>query len=100
MAYDDLNEILKVLRKQKKHLEKKYKIQEIGVFGSFVRGDHTPGSDLDILVNYKDNTVDLFDFLDLKEYLSSLIPMEVDLVMKDGLKPGIGKNILKEVVYA
>jgi predicted nucleotidyltransferase len=100
MAYDDLNEILNVLRKQKKHLEKKYKIQEIGVFGSFVRGDHNPGSDLDILVNYKDNTIDLFDFLDLKEYLSSLIPMEVDLVMKDGLKPGIGKDILKEVVYA
>jgi hypothetical protein len=44
--------------------------------------------------------IDIFDFLDLKEYLSTLIPMEADLVMRDSLKPGIGKNILKEVVYA
>jgi len=100
MVYNELNDILSAIRKQKGHLEKKYKIKDIGVFGSYVRGDQTSESDLDVLVNYSDNSIDIFDFLDLKEYLSTLMPMEVDLVMKDSLKPGIGKNILKEVVYA
>lgn len=100
MVYNDLNDILSAIRKQKGYLEKKYKIKDIGVFGSYVRGDQTSESDLDVLVNYSDDSIDIFDFLDLREYLSTLIPMEVDLVMKDSLKPGIGKNILKEVVYA
>lgn len=100
MVYNDLNDILSAIRKQKEHLEKKFKIKEIGVFGSYVRGDQTSESDLDVLVNYSDDSIDIFDFLDLKEYLSTLMPMEVDLVMKDSLKPDIGKNILKEVVYA
>lgn len=97
MVNNDLNDILSAIRKQKAHLEKKYKIKDIGVFGSYVRGNQTSESDLDILVNYSDDSIDIFDFLDLKEYLSTLMPMEVDLVMKDGLKPGIGKNILKEI---
>lgn len=102
MAYyaHKLSDILAVLRRQKKYLGKKYKIKEIGVFGSYVRGDQTSESDLDILVNYMDDSIDIFDFLDLKEYLSDLISIKVDLVMKDGLKPGIGKNILQEVRYA
>ena len=100
MVYNDLNDILSAIRKQKGHLEKKYKIKDIGIFGSYVRGDQTSESDLDVLVNYSDDSIDIFDFLDLREYLSTLMPMEVDLVMKDSLKPGIGKNILKEVVYA
>lgn len=48
----------------------------------------------------KDDSVDIFDFLDLKEYLSELIGKDVDLVKKDGLKPDIGKRILSQVVYA
>jgi predicted nucleotidyltransferase len=100
MAHYDLNEIMAVLKKQKKLLEKKYKIKEIGIFGSYTRGDQTPQSDLDILVDYADDSVDIFDFLDLKEYLSDLMQIDVDLVMKDGLKPIMGKDILEEVLYA
>ena len=100
MAHYDLNEIMALLKKQKKLLEKKYKIKEIGIFGSYTRGDQTPQSDLDILVNYADDSVDIFDFLDLKEYLSDLMQIDVDLVMKDGLKPIMGKDILEEVLYA
>ena len=100
MAHYDLNEIMALLKKQKKLLEKKYKIKEIGIFGSYTRGDQTPQSDLDILVNYADDSVDIFDFLDLKEYLTDLMQIDVDLVMKDGLKPIMGKDILEEVLYA
>jgi predicted nucleotidyltransferase len=100
MTEIDLNQIMILLKRRKKLLEKKYKIKEIGVFGSYVRGEQHPGSDVDIIVDYSDPSIDIFDFLDLKEYLSDLMQTDVDLVAKDGLKPNIGENILKEVVYA
>lgn len=95
-----LKEIVALLKEQKTFLEKKFKIKEIGIFGSYVREDQNKESDIDILVNYKDDSIDIFDFLELKEYLSNLMGTEVDLVMKEGLKPVIGKNILGQVLYA
>lgn len=100
MENRNLNEIMALLKKQKAFLENKYKIKEIGIFGSYVRGDQNPESDLDIIVNYKDNSIAIFDFLDLKEYLSNILGINVDLVMKEGLKPTIGENILSHVLYA
>ena len=88
-----------LLKKEKPFLKKKYKVREIGIFGSYVRGDQQLQSDIDVLVDYIDNSIDLFDFLDLKEYLSGLMGKDVDLVMKSGLKPVIGKRILNQVIY-
>lgn len=95
-----LKEIVALLKEQKAFLENKFKIKEIGIFGSYVREEQNKESDIDILVNYKDESIDIFDFLELKEYLSNLMGTEVDLVMKEGLKPIIGKNILGQVLYA
>jgi len=44
--------------------------------------------------------MDLIKFVELEEYISSLIGIKVDLVTKSALKPRIGKYILKEVIYA
>lgn len=100
MANYNLKSLIALLKREKVFLKKKYKIKDIGIFGSYVRGEQTPASDLDIIVDYRDDSVDIFDFLDLKEYLSDLIGRDVDLVMKDGLKPNIGKRILSQVIYA
>ena len=100
MANYNLKTLMALLKREKVFLKKKYKIKDIGIFGSYVRGEQTPASDLDIIVDYRDDSVDIFDFLDLKEYLSDLIGRDVDLVMKDGLKPNIGKRILSQVIYA
>ena len=40
-----------------------------------------------------------FHYLEFEEYLSNLLEIKVDLVMKKALKPDIGRNILKEVIY-
>ncbi|MCP5103788.1 MAG: nucleotidyltransferase family protein [bacterium] len=96
----ELEKIMALLKGRKAFLESKYKIKEIGIFGSFVREEQNRGSDLDILVKYRDDSIDIFDFLELKEYLSELVGIEVDLVMQEGLKPFIGKNILNQVKYA
>jgi len=93
-----LNQIRKVLREHKTELAGKFKVKEIGIFGSYVKGEERKRSDVDILVEFKE-PVGLFDFIELEEYLSKLIGLKVDLVSKKALKPIIGEYILKEVVY-
>jgi predicted nucleotidyltransferase len=44
-------------------------------------------------------TVGLFKFIQLEDFLSKELDVKVDLVMKDGLKPLIKEQVLKEVVY-
>jgi predicted nucleotidyltransferase len=93
-----LQKIKEILNKHKKELRKEYKVKEIGIFGSYVRGEHKGKSDLDILVEFEE-AIDFFDFLELEERLSEILNSNVDLVMKKALKPDIGKHILNEVVY-
>lgn len=93
----DFKDIEKVLKKSKPLLAEKYKVKDIGVFGSYVRGDQKETSDLDVLVEFNDR-IGFFKFLELEEYLQELLQVNVDLVSKKALKPRIGQYILKEVV--
>jgi len=92
--------IKELLQKYKPELEREYGVKELGVFGSYVRGEQRPDSDLDLLVEFKsDVKMDLIKFVELEERISELLGMKVDLVMKSGLKPRIGRRILQEVFY-
>lgn len=93
--YEEIQEIIK---NNKKELKEKFKVKEIGVFGSYVKSEEKKGSDVDILVEFSDH-IGFIKFMKLEYYLSDLIGVKVDLVMKTALKPRIGKRILKEVVY-
>ncbi|MGB9717671.1 MAG: nucleotidyltransferase family protein [Thermoproteota archaeon] len=96
---EKIEEIKKILTEHKEELVERFKVKEIGVFGSYVRGEQKKrGSDVDILVEFEE-PVGLFEFMDLEEYLSNLLGIKVDLVSKKALKPRIGEHILKEVVY-
>jgi len=77
-------------------LKEKYHVSYLGVFGSYIRGEQKPGSDLDVLVEFS-RTPTIFKFVNLENYLSEALDIKVDLVMKDALKPNIGKHILNEV---
>lgn len=90
-------EIKERLRALKPLLKEEYGVKEIGIFGSFVRGEESPESDLDILVEFE-KPIGLIKFVDLKIKLSEALGVEVDLVMKSALKPRIGKKILQEVI--
>lgn len=64
-----------------------------------MRGEYKGKSDLDILVEFEEDAdVDLLKFVNMENYLSELIGVKVDLVERSGLKPRIGKHILKEVI--
>jgi uncharacterized protein len=92
-----LDRAIEELRQRLPDLEKRYKVKSLGVFGSYVRGEQHPGSDLDLLVEFHDPP-GLLKFIELEYYISDLLGMKVDLVMKDALKPAIGKRILREVI--
>ena len=81
----------------KPFLVERYGVKEIGIFGSYVRGDQKQKSDVDILVDFT-GTISLLDFIHLENELSDLLGVKVDLVMKTALKPRIGRQILEEVV--
>jgi len=95
-----LEEINKTLADHKLELKKRYKVKEIGIFGSYVKGEQTTMSDVDILVEFENNAdIGLLKFINMENYLAELLCIKVDLVLKRALKPHIGKRILKEVVY-
>ncbi|MBI5408245.1 MAG: nucleotidyltransferase family protein [Nitrospirae bacterium] len=94
---DTLDNIKNILNEHREEIRERFYVKEIGIFGSYVRGEQKDLSDIDILVDYEE-APGLFEFVRLKNYLSDLLGLRVDLVMKTALKPTIGKHILKEVV--
>ncbi len=93
-----VSQIKMLLAEHKEEIKNKYKVAEIGVFGSYVRKEQTRKSDVDILVTFSE-TPDLFLFVELENHLSDILGVKVDLVMKDGLKPRIRDRILAEAIY-
>lgn len=93
----EMAEMLTILRQNMPHLSSDFNVQSLGVFGSYVHGSAGLDSDLDVLVEFSD-TPTLFQFVRLQRALSEMVGAEVDLVMKSGLKPVLGKQILAEVV--
>ena len=93
-----LKEIEKILKENKAILAKRFKVKEIGIFGSYVRGEQKEKSDVDILVSFYE-PISLFEFMDMEEFLTQILGVKVDLVSKKALKPRIGKYILEEVIY-
>ena len=91
-------EIIKIIKSNKPEIESRYGVQRLGLFGSFVKERQRKKSDVDILVTYNSD-IDLFEFLDLREFLEKKLGTKVDLVMATALKPTIGKRILAEVEY-
>jgi len=88
------------LRAMLPELREKYGVAELGLFGSRVRGDHRPDSDLDVLVDFlPDRIPGLIRFCGLENAISDRLGVRVDLVPKNSLKPYIGRHILREVQY-
>jgi predicted nucleotidyltransferase len=89
--------VLRTLRVHLPELREHYGVRTLGVFGSYVRGEQRPRSDLDLLVEF-DQAPTLPEFIDLENYLGSLLGVRVDLVTRRVLKGEIGKRILREVL--
>lgn len=81
----------------------RYSVKQLAVFGSRARGDHRPDSDIDLLVDFKqDARINLLDFIHLKLDLESLLGLPVDLVERCAVKPRVRDKVYAEskLVYA
>lgn len=95
-----LEEVKTILKKHKAEVVEKYRVSELGIFGSFVRGEQKRRSDIDILVEFKPRNIPgLLKLIEMEIYLEKLLRNKVDVVIKSGIRPELKKGILKEVVY-
>jgi len=93
----DLGEIAARIRANGKELVERFGIVGIGVFGSFVHGEQTDASDVDLLVDMPEPGG--FLFIEAADHMEQLLGREVDFVRADGLHPRLKKRVLKEAVY-
>ena len=94
-----LAELKRVLGVRQAYLAEEYGVSIIGVFGSYVRGEQTAVSDVDILIETGDPPgIDLFDLVRLQDYLTELLGVQADVAIKRNLRKRIGNRILEEVV--
>ncbi|MEK6795750.1 MAG: nucleotidyltransferase family protein [Spirochaetota bacterium] len=99
MAYSMLmNDIVQKLREIKPLLAERFRVREIGVFGSFSRGEEQDDSDLDILVEFSEESFD--NYMGLKFELERIFDRPVDLVIPKTLKSRIKDIVEREVCYA
>ena len=91
---------LTLLREHEPEIKKRFGVATIGLFGSFVRGEERPESDVDILVTFRRGQKTFDNYIDCKFYLEDLYKRKVDLVMKGSIKKRLKPYILGEVVYA
>lgn len=92
---EPLDRFRRLLREQLPLLAEQYQVASLELFGSYLRGDQRPDSDLDVLVKFHE-TPSLLRLVELENYLSDLLSVKVDLVLRDSLKPRIGQRILRE----
>ncbi len=72
--------------------------KRIGIFGSYVRGEHTTQSDLDILVDFY-GRVNLLELVGLEQELSDLLGIKVDLITERSLTDSLKKYVMNEVIF-
>ena len=95
------DQILLFLAQNKDLFRDKFHIIRIGLFGSYARDEQNIDSDLDLLVEFEDNTQELYDLkLQLKDFFLNTLGIEIDICREKYIKPRFKKQILKETIYA
>ena len=93
-----LSHITHHLLEQLPMLRNIYGIDELGIFGSYIRGDQTEKSDLDVLVTFS-RTPTLISLSALRHHLEDTLNLTVDVVIRDSIKQHLAPYILEEVQY-
>jgi len=90
--------VIDILRSHEQEIKERFAVKRIGLFGSYVRGEETKESDIDILVEFDDPT--FRNFMNLAFFLEDLFGRRVDLLTPEGISHRIRPNVEKEVVWA
>jgi predicted nucleotidyltransferase len=101
MAFQDKNELIRELKMLKKQLQVKWPVEQLWLFGSWVRGEADATSDIDIMIRFnpiESKRIGLFEFFDIVSELENALGCKVDLVEKEALKPRLARYILPEAI--
>ena len=94
------DEILNFLSQNKNYFKERFHIVKIGLFGSFARNDQNSTSDIDLIVEFKVNTHNLYDLKrEIKQFIKKELNLDVDIAREKYIKPKYKKSILKETHY-
>ncbi|MCX5803375.1 MAG: nucleotidyltransferase domain-containing protein [Proteobacteria bacterium] len=94
-----LKDIIKHLQRNKGYLYDRFGVTSIGIFGSFVQGEHTSSSDIDMAVEIEGNRKNIHSFLQLKRHLEKETARKIDLGFEHSLKPIVKERIKEQIIY-
>ena len=95
------DQVLAILARHRGTLARDFGVKSLALFGSVVRDEATPASDVDLLVEFDGRPVGLFHLSRTQHFLESILGVaRVDLVLRDGVKPALKERILREAIYA
>jgi predicted nucleotidyltransferase len=96
----DQTQILNYLSLNKQDISQKFNLTKLGIFGSYARNEQTLKSDLDLLVEFEENTPDLMDKkVFLRAELESAFNLQVDVCREKYIKPIFLQQILTDAIY-
>ena len=90
-------DVLEILREKKPELQRRYPISELGIFGSYARGDYNESSDIDILVDFNGRIG--IEFISLAHELEDTFNKKIDLVSRKGIKPAYLPYVEKNLIH-
>lgn len=93
-----LEEVKEIISKHKNEVERKFKVKSLGLFGSYVKGNQSNKSDIDIIVTFKE-PVSLLHIVSLENYMSDLLGIKADIVPEKNIRDEIKRDVLKEVIF-
>ncbi|GJQ31601.1 MAG: hypothetical protein HBSAPP04_04400 [Ignavibacteriaceae bacterium] len=95
------NDVLEYLRSKKEYFYSTYRIVQIGLFGSYARGTATPQSDIDLLIEFEENTPEIFDKkFEFREEVAKELNLNVDVCRVKSIKSAFRQDILSEAIFA
>ena len=92
-----IEKVRKIVTEKKDEIRRQYKAKVKGIFGSHVRGEAHPDSDVDLLVDF-DEGVNLFDMIGLEQFLEDKLGCKVDVVPRSSLRTELRSSVFSEMI--
>ena len=99
MSVSSKEDVIYYLNKNKELLHKRFGVNRIGIFGSFVKQCQTDSSDIDIVIEMEKTKKNIHSFLKLKRFLEKELARKIDMGFEDSLKPAVKDEIKEEIIY-
>jgi predicted nucleotidyltransferase len=99
MEISSIEEIVAYLKKNKRFFYDRFGVTRMGIFGSFVRGEQTRSSDIDMIVEIEKGRKNIHSFLQLRRFLQKELAKKIDLGFEHSLKPTVRDKIKEQIIY-